>query len=69
MALNTGRRFPLLLMATQSACMSINRAVVSSALISKSILMSRCPDGTRRSVVFPSVYVALAVVTVIRILE
>lgn len=67
-ALNTGLRLPLWLMAVHSACMSMSRCVVLFVLISKCMMMSSFPEGTFSSWVSPFAYVALAVVTCMRIL-
>ena len=68
-ALSTGLRLLLLLMATESAVMSMSTLVVAPSLISNLTIMSILSEGTFKTVVLPSVNVAVASLTCKRIFE
>ena len=65
-ALNTGFRFPWLLM---EAVISMSTLVVSPSLIWNLMIMSILSEGTFRSLVLSSEYVAVASLTCKRIFE
>ncbi len=66
-ALRTGLRLWLLLMATESAVISMSTLVVAFSLISNLTSKSILPEGTFKTAVLPSANVAVASLTWSRI--
>lgn len=68
-ALSTGLRLLLLLIATESAVMSMSTLVVAPSLISNLTIMSILSEGTFKIAVLPSANVAVASLMCKRIFE
>ena len=68
-ALSTGLRLLLLLMATESAVMSMRTLVIAPSFISNLTIISILSDGTFRTAVVPSVNAAAASFICRRIFE